>query len=142
MLALGAGGWYLFLRETSPDDPMGVLERSWEVWEEGDFEAYDELVHSDSPMRAEEWWETIATGEEEFGLPDGVEWTLEEREQVEKTDDRAAIREVYIWHNPDPDWTDEEVRGRLTEIVRFRTEDGEWKVWDREQENWEDLTEE
>lgn len=91
LLALGAGGWYLFLRDTSPDDPMGVLDRSWETWEDGDFEAYDELVHSDSPMRAEEWWEMMATGEEEFGLADGVEWTLEEREQVEKTNDRAAI---------------------------------------------------
>ena len=38
---------------------MGVLERSWEVWEEGDFETYDELVHSDSPMRAEENWEDL-----------------------------------------------------------------------------------
>jgi hypothetical protein len=56
--ALGAGGWYLFLR-TRPRTTRWAF----------------------SNVRGRPGRMMMATGDEEFGLANGVEWTLEEREQ-------------------------------------------------------------
>lgn len=138
-VALAGGGWYLFVRETYPDDPIGVVELEWEAWEESDFETYDEIYHSESPERDSEWWTQITEGDEEFGLEDGSEWTLEERELVEETADEATVREVYTIYRPNVEGMDEEIYGRATRLVTLRTEDGDWKIWEQEIENWEEL---
>jgi len=43
---------------------------------------------------------------------------------------------VYIWDLP------EGTRSRVTDVVELRTEDGEWKIWERENEEYEELEEE
>ncbi len=118
----GAGaGWYVFLR--GPGDPLQVLEQLWSTWENGDADTYQDLFHSDSPERQEEYWNDDQYWAE-FGPGDGVDWTIEEREVVDRTETRATVREVYVWRQPD------EPALRITDRLEFRTEGSEWKVWE------------
>lgn len=135
-LAFGAvGGWALFLREES-EGPVDVVEASWDVWEADDGEGFRELVHSESPIRETNWWNDDSYWEERFGRQEGLKWELEERTLVEETETAASIREVYIWDPP------EGTRSRVTDVVELRTEDDEWKIWERENEEYEELEEE
>lgn len=125
VVALGGAGWYVFLREdgSDQDGPKRVLAESWQTWEEGDIDAYRDLWHSESPERDEEYWNDPEYWAE-FGRTDQVEWTIEEREVINKTDSRAYVREVYVWEN-----TTRGSRWRFTEVLQLRTEDGEWHIY-------------
>ena len=120
--AAGAGaGWFVFLR--GPGDPLQVLERLWSTWEGGNADAYQGLFHSDSPERQEQYWNDDQYWAE-FGPREGVDWTIEDREVIDRTETRATVQEVYVWRPPD------ESTVRLTDRLDFRTESGEWRVWE------------
>lgn len=129
--AAGAGaGWYFFFR--GPGDPLAALERFWSTWEDQNADAYQGLFHSDSPERQEQYWDDDGYWAD-FGPSQGVDWTIEERELLDRTETRATAREVYIWRQPD------QPRLRITDRYDLRTEDGEWKVWRIEGQNVEEL---
>lgn len=138
-VALAGGGWYFFIRETYPDSPIGVVKLEWEAWAEGDVETYDEIFHSESPERDEDRWTAMMTGEEELGPEEGVEWNIEQRNLDEKMAGEATVQEVYTWYNPDPEGMDEATYGRLTDNVELRTEGGDWKMWRRNNTDWQEL---
>lgn len=118
----GAGaGWYFVLR--GPGDPLRVLDRLWSTWESGNADAYQGLFHSDSPERQEQYWNDDGYWAN-FGPGDGVDWTIEEREVLDRTETRATAREVYVWRQPDQPTV------RITDRYDLRTEGGEWKVWE------------
>jgi hypothetical protein len=117
LAAAGVGGWYFFLREPSP---VAVARRSWEAWTAGDFEAYEQVVHTDSPLR-DRWPQDIG---ENFGPPEGAELTMESRELVEQGGTEATVREVYVWNPPDGS------ADRVTDVLGLRTEAGAWRLWD------------
>lgn len=121
LVGLGGAGWYLFLRDDSPDSPLEVVERSWSTWADGDVTAYQELFHPDSPERRQEYWSDPEYWAQ-LGPGEGVDWTIEEREVVDRTATGATVREVYLWDTPD-----ETVR--ITETVELRTAGGDWKIW-------------
>lgn len=121
LVGLGGTGWYLFLRDDSPDSPLGVAERSWSTWADSDATAYQELFHSDSPERQQEYWNDVEYWAQ-FGPGEEVDWTIEEREVVERTAAEATVREVYRWETPD-----ETVR--ITETIELRREGDDWKIW-------------
>jgi hypothetical protein len=112
-----AGGWYLFLREAGP---VAAARRSWEAWTDGDFETFEQVVHSDSPLR-ENWPQDFG---ENFGPREGTELTMESRELLEQGETEAVVREVYVWDPPDGS------PRRVTDRLTLRTEEGAWKLWD------------
>jgi hypothetical protein len=125
-LAGAGGGWYFFLREAG--DPLAVLERSWTAWENGNAEAYRQLYHSESPERETQYWNDDQYWAD-FGPSDGVDWTIEERELVNEAETRATAREVYTWRQPDQPTL------RITDLIELQTENGEWKIWQLENQN-------
>jgi len=127
LAAAGVGGWYFFLRETGP---VAVARRSWEAWIAGDFEAYEQLVHTDSPLR-DNWPQDIA---ENFGPPEGAELTVESRELVEQGETQATVREVYVWDPADGS------ADRVTDDLELRTEEGDWRFWDVQNADVEPVT--
>lgn len=112
-----AGGWYLFLREAGP---VAAARQSWEAWTDSDFDAYEQVVHSDSPLR-ENWPQDFG---ENFGPREGTELTMESRELLEQGETEAVVREVYVWNPPDGSPL------RVTTRLTLRTEAGAWKLWD------------
>lgn len=112
-----AGGWYAFFREPGP---VAAARRSWEAWKASDFEAYDPVVHTDSPLR-ENWPQDFG---ENFGPQEGTELTMESRELVEQGETEAIVREVYVWDPPS------ERPLRVTNRLTLRTKNGAWKLWD------------
>lgn len=113
------GGWYRFIRKLTP---VEVVEKWWEVWQQGDAEAARELFHLKGPLQSE----ANDASAEEFGPDEGVSWNIEERTVTDKTElqnnEEATVRETFIWN-------DDTGRYRITRDNILRTEDGQWKVW-------------
>lgn len=124
ILAL-AGGWYEFIREPTPID---VVDRWWELYEQGDLESIRQLYHSDSPAFSDGGW-LADVSEQEFGPDEGVSWEIEQREVIYRDTfdnyERATVREIYIWD-------DDEGRSRIETDISLRTEVGAWKIVKRE----------
>lgn len=127
ILAAG-GGWYFVFRDDSVG-PKEVLEQNRIAWNDGDAASYRETYHSESPVRDESGW-----GEEQFPPDGGIAWELEESEILTESDSEVTVREVTIGTDPD---TDERIRH--TSTVTLRKEDGEWKIWGWETEEFEEI---
>ncbi len=120
ILAL-AGGWYEFIREPTP---ISIVDRWWELYEQGDLESIRQLYFSDSPAFSDGSW-IADQNEQEYGPDEGVSWEIEQREVIYRDTfdnyERATVREKYIWD-------DDGNRSRIEEDVSLRTEEGAWKI--------------
>lgn len=115
------------------DDPDDVVAAYATAWEEGDRQRADEIIHSDSPWRDDEWW---LDDEHDFGPTEEVTWwEFEEWEVTDESESVAIVRQISVW-----DISDEEPY-RLTEDWELRTDDDEWKIWDVEHIETEELDE-
>ena len=119
------GGWYVFLREDR--GPLDVIEDLWEAWESGDRERFQELFHSRSPVREESWWTDTEYWMDFDEHSEGVDWSLEQREVVRESESAAEVEEVYTWRDYENDY-----HRRITDLYELRTDDDEWKVWEIE----------
>jgi hypothetical protein len=128
----GGGGSGPDEQSSGPGDPLQVFERYWSTWENQNADAYRELFHSDSPERQKQYWNDDQFWAE-FGLRDGVDWTIKERDLLESTETSATAREVYVWRPPDQPTV------RITERWDLRTESSEWKLWEFVDQDVEEL---
>ena len=121
ILAL-VGGWYEFIREPTP---ISIVDRWWELYEQGDLESIRQLYHSDSPELIRGVSDLGDVSEQEYGPDEGVSWEIEQREVIYRDTfdnyERATVREKYIWD-------DDGNRSRIEEDVSLRTEEGAWKI--------------
>lgn len=97
------------------DDPAAALEDFLAAYEAGDGEAADEVIHSDSPWRQDEFWLEDDWGGQEEST------TVDERTLREESDENATLERTVEWTDGD---------GREVEEWALRTEDGEWKIWE------------
>jgi hypothetical protein len=119
-------------QSSGPGGPLQVLERLWITWENQNADAYQELFHTDSPERQKQYWNDDQYWVD-FGPGEGVEWTIESRELLESTETSATAKEVYVWRQPD------QPTFRFTDRYEFRVESDEWKIWEFEGQDAEEL---
>lgn len=124
---LGAIGiaWFVFGRDDDGHEAMSVYEQLWDAWDEGDADTYRNLVHSESPLRDEGWWDDDAYWEQLGPGPD-EDYDTVSREVVTETDSVVIIEEQYAWQHPE--WDD----GCFTDRYEFRLDDGSWRYYDVE----------
>lgn len=114
------------------DDPEDAVSEYATAWEEGNRERIDDIIHSDSPWREDEWW---LDDNRSVGPQEGVEWEIEEYEITEESESEVTVRETSVWDYPERD------PERLTFDWNLRTEDDAWKIWDTETVDTETLDE-
>lgn len=108
--------------ESTEEALIAVLETHWDAYGDRDVERYVSTLHSESPQRDGEPW----NDEGYWGAEDST-FTIESRDVVEVGETTATVNEII---RGEVDGNTNRWRG----IVELRTEDGEWKVWDWEEE--------
>jgi len=105
--------------ESGPEisDPEAILEQRWEAIEAEDPEAYRELHHSDSPRRSSIDDDRFPESPFAWGEP-------YHREIQSQTETEATVREDVVVEG------DGGLRHGF--VYELRTENGQWKLWDRE----------
>lgn len=97
------------------NDPDEVVEQFYQAIDDGDREAANDLIHSDSPQG--EISEDEMSDLEEFDV------TVEDTEIIDESDDTAEV-EAEITVESDGDSSTDET------TIELRTEDGDWKVYE------------
>lgn len=117
---------------SSSGDREATIETWWDAWESGDVDRYIDVHHEESTLYAE-LEESREMLEETLGPDEGVEWEIESREPIEESEDEVVIEEEYYWEDPDGEaWI-------ITDHITLRTnDDGEWRIWDIENEETEE----
>lgn len=114
------------------EGPKDAIEAWRSAWTSGDDEAYREFLHSGSPRRTagtEGRQSRLATADSTLG------YTNETREVLDRTDDEATVRDVYLITGPE---FQNPQRG--TDVIELRTEDGDWRIWDYRAEQLQEAT--
>lgn len=97
------------------DSPDEVVEKFYQAANDGDRDAANDLIHSDSPSGE--------ISEEEMSDIENTEITVEETEVVDETDSIAEVQ-AEITMEQDGDSTTNEM------TIELRTEDGDWKIYE------------
>ena len=103
--------------DSEQSGPEEVLEKRWEAIEAEDSEAYRELHHSDSPRRNSIDDDRFPESPFAWGKP-------YHREIQSQTETEATVREDVVVEG------DGGLRHGF--VYELRTENGQWKLWDRE----------
>lgn len=120
---VGAGGaWILLFRDTEVNNSVGetgagiepAVETYWQAIDTTDEEMWNEIIHPDGLLPEMD--------DGDLDIVEPVDYTLENIEIVEQSDERATTRVDFIAEGP---------RGTIDETteVELRRTDGGWKVY-------------
>lgn len=143
-VAAAGAGWFLFVRDSTPGGPEGVVYQMADAMESGDVEAMDDLVHEQAPVRdgfggdnpieeTREFDQMMAAAEAE-GVNFSLSITVEETEVIEQesTDapgiQEAAVVEATLTTSVQAEDISEEDEDTSTVLV-VQNDDGDWKYW-------------
>lgn len=125
-----------FSEETEgiPNEIEAVLDRKWQAQKKNEPETYQDLYHSESPIRDRRYWDSDRWHEMFQASSDTFEYTIETRELLEEAETEATVREV-IYRKDNQTGSH---RGGSTDRITYdlRVENGDWRIFDEEREKY------